>query len=113
VVVAEHLRRLPWRGEAWDVSAYPSELERYVRESELRREENMNLCRRIDGYEAKLTNLRARLADRERRIRLARKSLFDGNWTWKWHLSDPHGDEAVLDALDLRKPLRPARRGRK
>lgn len=45
-----------------------------------------------------ITSLRLKLADREKRIKLARRELYSMR--------------IELDALDLRKPLRPARRGR-
>ncbi len=77
----------------------------FERESELRREENMKLHGRIDGYEVELKELRAVNAQLRRRIRLAQRTLLGC------------GDRHALDAwrvLDLRKPLRPARKaGRK
>lgn len=66
-----------------------------------------------DGLKAELSNLRARLADRERRIRLARRvseALGHGGcdcWLCR--------ECALMGALDLRRPLpkrRPARRMR-
>jgi hypothetical protein len=76
----------------------------YWMESELRREENVKLCKRIDGYEAEVAALRAKLRDRERRIRLARK-LADRNI---YLLAEEK--QQVFDALNLRRPVKGRKR---
>lgn len=77
------------------------------KENVLRREETMKLCKEIDHLNSVMKPLVQRLKDRERRIGLARKEL-----------SCVRGLPAtefgpLAGILDLRRPLRPARRGRR
>lgn len=68
-------------------------------------------CRcRVPALKAELSKLRGRLADRERRIKEARRKLIEAGY----HAKPVDGclECDAAQVLDLRKPMRPARRRR-
>lgn len=69
------------------------EIARLQRECDMRREDHMAACQRIDRRDAEIARLKAKLRDRDWRIKIAARLL--------------HGSirRDVLDVLNLRKPL--------
>jgi hypothetical protein len=97
----EHMKAWP----IGEVIGFVAALHSEWRETRAKRSQVELFLREAD---AELSKLRARLADRERRIRLMAKAAAGINM-WE---GDGTALDRIRDAADLRKPLRPKGRRR-